>query len=149
MLPGTGSSLLCRAIAHRLCLGMLRLHFRRAGELSPHCVFRWWCWGVPRAAAAVGVYCNLALLAWRAELEGLWQSQSVLMLGWCWRKLRDWWWCGLHTLPTAGYSVLSQGAVDWYHSCFVHCQLGLRVLGNACPWKPWKEQEERNSRTYG
>lgn len=106
MLPRTGSSLLCRAISHRLCLDMLRLHSRRAGGLPPHCVFsadaRCWCWGVPHAAAAVGVCsCNPPLLAWRAELGGLWQSQSVLMLGWCWGKPRDWWWwwCGLTDSP--------------------------------------------------
>lgn len=141
MLPRTGFSLLCRAIAHRLCLDMLRSHFRRAGELPPHCVFsadaRCWCWGVPvllQLWVSVAT-CNL-LLAWRAELGGLWQSLSVLMLGWCWGKLGGWWWWGLQTPPIAGYSVLSQGAVDWYHSCFVYCQLGLRVLGNTCPWKP-------------
>lgn len=84
---------------------MLRLHFRRAGELRPHCVFsadsRCWCWGVPRAAAAVGVVatCSLPLLAWRAELGGFWQSLSVLMPGWCWGKLRDGMWATdcLHT----------------------------------------------------
>lgn len=43
MLPRTGSSLLCRAIAHRICLDVLRLHFRRAGELPPHCYFQCWC----------------------------------------------------------------------------------------------------------
>lgn len=76
---------------------MLGLHFRRAGELPPRCVFsasaRCWCWGVARAAAAVSVCCcNLPHLAWGAALGGLWQSQSVLMLGWCWGKLKAMMW---------------------------------------------------------
>lgn len=40
---------------------------------------------------------------------------------------------GYRLPPTADYSVLSQGAVDWYHSCFVYCWLGLRLLGKTCP----------------